>query len=164
MEQNKIEIQLGSGLSADTPLIIGDELKSIRSVFLAGSVVPTYGLNQQLVPVETEITSIPKEVYVSEQWELYFSNGLKLICTPSTIIYGATGPVTACNIHPKDCILGAYLKSDSGEIRGRVFECVNSQKKTTVLAEPMYYFISKDTNILIPNFANNELTFICVHQ
>ena len=80
MNQN-VEIQLQSGLSAETPLIIGDEFKNIRSLYIGGGALPTYGLDATFKPIITEITSVPKEIFVDELWDISFSNGLFVFIT-----------------------------------------------------------------------------------
>ena len=167
MDSKGIEVTLMSGLSGDTPIIIGDDLKNIRSLFIGvNAVYPTFGLNGNLVPIITEITSIPKEMYVNELWEVSFSNGVHLLCTPSTLIFELTGFKQVKDLKPKMSVLGAYFNTSTGEVKGALSEVVTSNRVFKSISEPMYYFISKDTNILIPHYneEQNQINFVCVHQ
>ena len=163
---NNIEIQLQSGLAAETPLILGEDLTDIRRAYLASSVAQTYGLDDKLVPIITHITSIPKEVYVNEVYEIEFSNGLHIKCAPTTLFYSVTGFEMAKNIKINESFLGCYLNPDSNEIKGKLFDCVTANRKILAIQQPLYYFISESTNILIPHFDQNKnlMTFIGIHQ
>ena len=165
-QPQRIEIQLNSGLTADTPLIIGDDLKNIRSLFLgANSIFPTYGVDQKGVPCETNITSIPKEVYADELWELKFDNGLHLTCTPNTLIYSfGYGYKPVKDIVVEESVVGTFLKD--GQMKNRLFDCTHSHKSIKVLKEPVYYFITESSTLLLPHYNEelSELSFVVLHQ
>lgn len=161
-----IEIQLNSGLSGDTPLFIGDDLKSIRSLFLAANTsVPTFGLDDKLVPTNVEIGSIPKEMFVNELWEIRFDNGLHLTCTPNTLIYSfGYGFKPVKDIVVEESVTGVVFKD--GKMQNRFFDCTHSHKSFKALKEPVYYFVSSTGTILLPhvNTESGEVSFIPIHQ
>ena len=144
-----MEIQLNSGLSGDTPLFIGDDLKNIRSLFIAAnSAVPTFVTDEKMVPSNGEIQSIPKEMYVNELWEIRFDNGFK--------------PVK--DIVVEESVVGVVFKD--GQMQNRFFDCTHSHKSFKTLKEPVYYFITSTGTLLLPhvNTESGEVSFIVLHQ
>lgn len=166
MNQNStIEVPLVSGLTADTPLLIGDEYRNIRSIFLsAGTALPTFGLDPQLVPVENKIASVPKEVYVSELWDIGFENGCHITCTPSTLVLMQDGYKPVNLVKPGEFALGMFFIQQ--KIQGSLIKCTVSDRVVKALKEPVYYFITETTNVLIPRFEEDieRLSFICIQQ
>ena len=70
-----------------------------------------------------------------------------------------------CNMVRDEQILGAMYK-DQGSLSLEWFIVDHVSKSYKMLSEPVYYFISEHSNILLPNYSpdNNTLSFICVHQ
>ena len=169
MDKNvqQIEVQLTTGLVAETPLIIGMDLVNIRSLYIAGaaSAQKTLGLDFKLVPTEIEILGVPKEMYSSELWEIHFSNGLTIECAISSVILTLEGYKSVAQITCEDKILGARYNQEKG-IEGAVFYVLESKRVYKALQTPLYYFITSTENVLIPHFneAEGGFTFICMRQ
>ena len=162
----KIEVQLSTGLVAETPLIIGTDFVNIRSLFIAGAISQkTFGLDYQLIPTEVEILSIPKEMYSSELWELHFSNGLTIECAISSLILTVDGYKSVAQVTKDDKVLGARYCQEKG-IEGALFDVVESKKVYKALQTPLYYFITTTENVLIPHYneAEGGFTFVCMRQ
>lgn len=161
-----IEIQLNSGLSGDTQLFIGDDLKNIRSLFIAAnSAVPSFVIDEKMVPSNGEIKSIPKEMYVNELWEIRFDNGSHITCTPNTLIYSfGYGFKPVKDIVVEESVVGVVFKD--GQIQNRFFNCIHSHKSFKTLKEPVYYFTTSTGTLLLPhvNTESEEVSFIVLHQ
>ena len=161
-----MEIQLNSGLAGDTPLFIGDDLKNIRSLYIAAnSSVPTFITDEKMVPSHGEIQSIPKEMFVNELWEIRFDNGLHITCTPNTLIYSfGYGFKPVKDIVVEESVVGVVFKD--GQMQNRFFDCTHSHKSFKALKEPVYYFITSTGTLLLPhvNEESGEVSFIVLHQ
>lgn len=162
-QPQQIQVEVHSGLVAETPLLLGDDMKEIRSLYLMNNPAPTFGLNNNSEVINTEILSIPKEIYVNEVYEIKFSNGYILNCTEGTPIMTTGSWIPAKELNVGDKVLGAMYNAERG-IVGRVFSVESKRKEFKTLGVPAYFFMAKDGNILLPHFGDDNLTFICVSQ
>ena len=163
----KVEIEVHSGLVAETHLLLEGEMKEIRSLFLMSQSAPTFAIDNRGTIANSEILSVPQEIYVDEIYTIKFSNNFILQCTSGTPIMGIENWILAANIKKGDKVLGAMYSENTG-IKGRVFEVEDVRKEYKALKVPVYFFIAKDGNILLPSYYADgekcELTFICVSQ
>ena len=163
----KVEVEVHSGLAAETHLLLDGDMKEIRSLFLMSQTAPTFAINNRGSVVNSEILSVPQEIYVDEIYTIKFSNNFILQCTPGTPIMGIDNWILAVNAKKGDKVLGAMYSENTG-VKGRVFEIENVKKEYKTLKTPVYFFIAKDGNILLPSYYDDgeksELTFICISQ
>lgn len=161
----EITIEVHGGLVAETPLLLGNDISTIRSLFLMNSPAPTFCLNEQAEFVDTEILSIEKEVFVNEVMEIRFSNGYTIKCTVGTPIMTLESWKIAEQLTIQDKILGAIYTEERG-IVGKIFSIEDISKSYRAVAVPAYYFVSRGGNILLPHVGEDEtnITFICVSQ
>lgn len=159
------EIQLVSGLSADTPLLIDEDVKSIRSLYLQTGVSPTFAFNDQICMINTRIQGIPKEIYLNDLYDISFSNGFHMTCTPSTCVLGINGYRHVDQMVVGEMVVGSIYNAD-GSIKLDTFTVDHVSKSYKMIAEPVYYFVSEHHNILLPQYSpeNSIISFICVHQ
>lgn len=162
-QPQQVQVEVHSGLVAETPLLLGDDVKAIRSLYLMNNPAPTFGLNNNAEVINTEILSIPKEIFVNEVYEIKFSNGYILNCTEGTPIMTTDSWTIVKDLKVGDKILGAMYNANRGII-GRVFNVESVRKEFKTLGVPAYFFMAKDGNILLPHVGDNEITFICVSQ
>lgn len=160
------QVQLVSGLSADTPLLIDQDVKSIRSLYLQTGVSPTFAFNDNAQPIMSHIQGIPQEVIVNDLYSISFSNGFHMTCTPSTAVLGANGYRIVSELVDGENILGAVYNHETGAISNDIFVVDHVSKSYKMIAEPVYYFLSEHHNILLPYYTpdSNIISFICVHQ
>lgn len=163
---DNITIEVHSGLVPETNLLLGGDLKSIRSLYLMKS-APTIALNSQGAFENSEIFSIPKEIYVDEIYTVKFSNNFILQCTAGTLIRGLSGWIVVSELKKDDKILGAIFSENSG-IKPMTITVEEVNKEFKSLRTQVYFFASKHGNILLPSYHedndNSNLTFICVSQ
>lgn len=162
-QPQQVQVEVHSGLVAETSLLLGDDVKAIRSLYLMNNPAPTFGLNNNAEVINTEILSIPKEIFVNEVYEIKFSNGYILNCTEGTPIMTTDSWTIVKDLKVGDKILGAMYNANRGII-GRVFNVESVRKEFKTLGVPAYFFMAKDGNILLPHVGDNEITFICVSQ
>lgn len=166
MAENVIEVELTCGLVAETPLFVDFDIKEVRSLFIqSAKALNTYALNDEFVPINSHIMSIPKEVYANDLWEISLSNGFHMTCTPNTMIMTTDGWRKVSDLAVDDQILGGAFTEERG-ITGRVFTVTNSQSNYKMIASPVYFFVAEHNNILLPNFepTSGEITFVDIHQ
>lgn len=162
-QPQQIQVEVHSGLVAETPLLLGDDMKAIRSLYLMNNPAPTFGLNDKAEVINTEILSIPKEIFVNEIYEIKFSNGYILNCTEGTLVMTIESWMLVKDLNVGDKILGAMYNANRGII-GRVFTVESVRKEFKTLGVPAYFFMAKDGNILLPHVGDDDITFICVSQ
>lgn len=109
-QPQQVQVEVHSGLVAETPLLLGDDVKAIRSLYLMNNPAPTFGLNNNAEVTNTEILSIPKEIFVNEVYEIKFSNGYILNCTEGTPIMTTDSWTIVKDLKVGDKILGAMYE------------------------------------------------------
>ena len=169
MEDSSTSITLTGGLTADTPLFIGDQLAAIRSLFImsAHTPHPTYAINLETkIPCESEIISLPREIYLNDLWEIGLSNGFHMTCTPATQILTPVGYIPVANIDVGAPIVGLFFDTDTSQIKEELINLTISEKRYKIIQEPIYYFFAKHENILVPHFNPEigKLSFVSIHQ
>lgn len=164
---DNIAIEVHSGLVSETNLLLDGDLKTIRSLYLMNQSAPTIALNNRGAFENSEIFSVPKEIYVDEIYSVKFSNNFILQCTAGTPIRGLTGWIVVSELKKDDKILGAIFSENSG-IKPMTITVEEVNKEFKPLKTPVYFFASKHGNILLPSYHedndNSNLTFICVSQ
>ena len=168
MYNEKIHIELNTGLVPSTNLIVDFNLCTIQSLFLSGnSFFQTYAIDNQSNIINTQITSIPKEVYINEIYEVGFDNGLNIECTPGTGLFSYKDnykPVYKMKVGEE--INGAFFDNEYKQPRQRIYHITHLKKKFKAIAVPVYYFFCLHQNILLPYFDEQKgvLSFINIHQ
>lgn len=168
----EMRIQIYSGLLANTPIIIDDEIANIYQLFLKHAEGYTLGLNlQNGQVVNTHMLSVPEKIMVDSFVTLDFSCGLKLQCTPTTQILAVTKDgkkdfVHASSLEKGQTIMGFGIREDTG-IGTREFKLLDKVEEHNVLGIPAYFFICEHETIFIPNEGGIDgdiMSFIVVHQ
>ena len=165
-------VQCSAGLGGDTPVLVVNEgvLSNMRRIFTFQSSknLPVFAIRNDKVVDNGEIIGLPKEIIVNDIYEVIFSNGYHLECTPGTSFRKPDGgyvPVSGMN--NGDEVAGYYF--DSNQEQAGVKETkytIVAAKKLFKLSEPVYLFMSKDNNMLLPyvNEENGTISFVCVQQ
>jgi hypothetical protein len=105
---------------------------------------------------------------VTELYEVIFSNGYHLECTEGTSFRKPDGEYAAVGtMKPGDEVAGYYFDANQEQagVKEEKYTLVASQKMFK-LSEPVYLFMSKDNNMLLPyvNEENGTISFVCVQQ
>ena len=165
-------VQCTAGLGGDTPVLVVNEgvLSNMRRIFTFQSSIdlPVFALRNGKVVDNGVIMGIPKEMRVTEMYEVIFSNGYHLECTENTSFRNPKGNFVAVkSMKPGDPIAGYTFDAINEEqgIKDVQYTVVATQKLMK-LNEPVYLFMSKDNNMLLPhvNEENGTISFVCVQQ
>ena len=168
----EMRIQIYSGLLANTPIIIDDEISDIYKLYLGHNEGYTLGLDLTSGKVvNSHIISVPEEVRIDMYNTIEFSCGLKLQCTPTTQILavndnGKSDFVHANNLKVGQTVLGFGIRNDTG-IGERDFKVVKNTLEHNILGIPAYFFICEHQTIFIPHnggLDEDVMSFIVLHQ
>ena len=159
-------LELVSGFCAGTKVSDGEALVDIQSInkSVRLSQPEMFAFNNQMDIINTHLVSTVED-YSSDIWVLDLSNGLHLECVDTTTLFDMNLNWRCAGwLKPGDKLVGAVV--DGAGLHGEPFHVVKSYRKSSTLAEPVYYFEAEHHNMLLPHFdeGKGKLTFICTHQ
>lgn len=165
--QPQITMEVSAGLSADTKLLVDDEMTAIKSLYMfkPNHIMSSLGCADDGTVMNQKMLVVPKEIPSKQFIKLEFSNGLSLECTPNTFIFTVEGWKPAMDITPELGVVGGIYTREIG-IRGKVYNLVSGDMMTKLIPQNVYFFATETQNILIPYVTpeSDAITFVCIHQ
>ena len=165
-------VYCSAGLGGDTPVLVANEgtLSSMKRIYTFQSNIelPVFSLRGGKVVDNGAIMGIPKEMYVTEMYEVIFSNGYHLECTDGTSFRTPDGEFKPVSGMKNGDPIAGFAFDATNEQMGikEVTYTVVATQRLFKLNEPVYLFMSKDNNMLLPhvNEENGTISFVCVQQ
>lgn len=167
---NAVTLKCTSILTGETPILVDDQIKTVRDIFLlqSGKPLPTFALNDKLSIVESHIIQMPKEIYIQEVVDIRLSNGFHMEVSPGTLLMSLSGdggwkPIVSFNVDDK--VFGCEFSVNRGVV-GKVFTVTHIEKKILPLQTSAYTFICEHGNLLLPKAQEDKgsIEFVCVQQ
>ena len=166
----EIQIQCRSTLSADTPILIDNTIKTMRDIYLfqSGKPLPTFALNfndDKALIEESEIIGIPQELYVNSIIEIIFSTGFHFEAGASSMILTDKGFIPISSLKAGDSVVGVMFNEQIGiQSYNTTVESISTKQLS--LGQPVYLFCSKHQNILLPKYDQDtaNMYFVCIGQ
>lgn len=167
---NEIRVECHSALGGDTPIIIGDQIISMRQLHIgyAGQSVKTFGINTSTYQMdECGILEVPQEVYTSSIVRIGLHYGQHFECTPGSLILTDEGFKPAEQLKKDDKLKVIYFNQTNGQsFTDDGFITTYEYEPTLTLQTPVYMFISEFENILLPYYKEGAemAAFVNVRQ
>ena len=167
---NQIRVECHTGLSGDTPIIVGDKMITMRQLHIgySGQAVSTLGVNLKTFQMdEAEILEIPQEIYTPSIVHIGVHYGQHLDCTPGSLILTTDGFKRADAIRKGDTLKILFFNNTNHETyTGDGHITVYENESVLALQTPVYVFITEYQNILIPYHTEGSdiMAFINVRQ
>lgn len=167
---NQIRVECHTGLSGDTPIIVGDKMITMRQLHIgySGQAVSTLGVNLKTFQMdEAEILEIPQEIYTPSIVRIGLHYGQHLECTPGSLILTTEGFKRADVIRKGDTLKILFFNNNNHQTyTGDGHVTTYENESVLALQTPVYVFITEYQNILIPYHAegSDTMTFINVRQ